>query len=233
MGRPDPIVEAVRRLQHLPNCTPQLRLAAERWLSTLEAFNRDFATAKAKQGPAVPEDEFWGEIAGCDHVRALAEHFLQGASLEAALISAFDEMSARREEDAARRRKKAGNPVAPETEAGTLGFDQLIGMQISSIEFVRGYLQIRSDDACLNLYEMPRVETKDGASLLPGNTGYGDVLVAIVNRKVTGTSVTRQSLRVTIDNGTTLSLEMSAIQTAEGAFLTIKGANRMWVWGHE
>lgn len=61
---------------------------------------------------------------------------------------------------------------------------QLIGEQLSSVEFVQDYVQLRFSGACLNIYSGVHTVTSDRSSLAWGQLGYRDALCALISHKV-------------------------------------------------
>jgi hypothetical protein len=66
---------------------------------------------------------------------------------------------------------------------------QLIGEQLSSVEFVQDYLQLRFDGPCLNVYSGVHRVTSNLSSLVWGQPGYRDALCGLISRKVKKTEV--------------------------------------------
>src|SRR5512138_1437595 len=71
-----------------------------------------------------------------------------------------------------------------ERQMTTHSLQELVGREVSSVEFVRGYVQIRFDGPCLSLYTMPTVRTSDGQVLDVTKSGYADALVTAIGKIV-------------------------------------------------
>jgi hypothetical protein len=61
---------------------------------------------------------------------------------------------------------------------------QLIGEQLSSVEFVQDYLQLRFSGPCLNVYSGLHRVTSSVSSLVWGQPGYRDALCGLISHKV-------------------------------------------------
>ncbi len=112
------------------------------------------------------------------------------------------------------------------------GLQQLIGRELSSVEFVRGYVQMRFDGPCLSAYTMPSVELPSGAVVRPGAAGYADALVSAIG-KVIEAAEQRDGqaivLRFCGDPIVRVSLRDSDRKADEAAILTTDG-NTIWTW---
>jgi hypothetical protein len=60
----------------------------------------------------------------------------------------------------------------------------LIGEQLSSVEFVQDYVQLRFNRPCLNVYSGVHRVTNNLSSLVWGQPGYCDALCALISHKV-------------------------------------------------
>ncbi len=80
------------------------------------------------------------------------------------------------------------------------GLEGLLGKAVSSIEFVQNYVQIRFDGPCLTAYTLPKV-TNHGRDYCFGDDNYRDVLCATIGSKISGTSVDKDGVSISCDNG--------------------------------
>jgi hypothetical protein len=60
---------------------------------------------------------------------------------------------------------------------------ELVGRELSSIEFVRDYLQVRFDGPTLTLIVWPTL-FKDGRSVAQGDVGFTDKLLSLIGKEV-------------------------------------------------
>lgn len=74
--------------------------------------------------------------------------------------------------------------MAGDADIGAELLSALVGRELSSVEFVRSYVQLRFDGPCLNAFALPAVISARGA-LAPSDSGYRDALVGLIGRKVT------------------------------------------------
>jgi len=74
---------------------------------------------------------------------------------------------------------------------------RLIGRQLSSVEFVQDYVQLRFDGPCLTAYVMPSVVTR-GSSRSFGDSGYRDALCENIGKRVCGVRE-REAVAVCLD----------------------------------
>ena len=76
------------------------------------------------------------------------------------------------------------------TEASLLA--ELVGRELSSIEFVRDYLQFRFDGPTLTVLTTPTV-LRGESSFTEGSSGYRDELVKMIGKEVSETHFKRDS----------------------------------------
>jgi len=111
------------------------------------------------------------------------------------------------------------------------GLRQLIGRELSSVEFVRDYVQLRFDGPCLSAYTMPTVQTSDRV-ITPSAPGYVGALVDRIGRIVGAVeSHEEDRLELRFSDGVTIaiSLRPGDYRAAEAATLTI-GGDEIWSW---
>lgn len=112
------------------------------------------------------------------------------------------------------------------------GLQQLLGRELSSVEFVRGYVQMRFDGPCLSAYTMPTIETPSGVVIGPASPGYADALVAGIGRIVESAKhEDGESIVVRFFAGPTVrvSLRDSDRKVVEAATLVTDGRT-IWTW---
>lgn len=111
------------------------------------------------------------------------------------------------------------------------GLKQLVGRDISSVEFVRGYIQLRFDGACLSTFTLPTVRLLSGTTLLASSTGYADALVSLVGKAVEDAQQGEAGFHLLIAGGVVVSVSTSDAdrRVAEAATLTTDGAT-IWSW---
>ena len=74
---------------------------------------------------------------------------------------------------------------------------ELVGRELSSIEFVRDYLQFRFDGPTLTVLTSPTV-TRSGSSFTEGTPGYRDELVMLIGKEVSETHFKRDEAVVVV-----------------------------------
>ena len=77
---------------------------------------------------------------------------------------------------------------------------KLEGEQLSSVEFVRDYVQLRFDGPCLNVYNPHRIRSGE-TTIAWREPGYCDALCNLITHIVQKTSVTHEGLSLAFDNG--------------------------------
>jgi hypothetical protein len=74
----------------------------------------------------------------------------------------------------------------PEVRTSPEPFASVLDEQLSSIEFVSDYVQLRFDSSPLSLYVWPRIHC-NAARLGRESAGYTDALLALIGRRLIGT----------------------------------------------
>lgn len=101
----------------------------------------------------------------------------------------------------------------------------LVGEQLSSVEFVMDYVQMRFNGQCLTVYSAAhRIET-NGVPVAWGESGYRDALCNLIRHKVREINVTvSESLSLAFDEGSVwyLSLRDSDYIGPEAVMFTDK-----------
>jgi len=108
---------------------------------------------------------------------------------------------------------------------------ELVGREVSSVEFVRGYVQIRFDGPCLSAYTMPTIRTESGQVLDPCSVGYADALVKFVGKTVQAAYQREGAIEIRFADGVglTVSLRDADRRVDEAAILTTDGKS-IWSW---
>jgi len=92
-----------------------------------------------------------------------------------------------------------------QTLADALG--KLVGHELSSVTFVRDYVQLAFDGPSMNAYTTPTV-TRGSESLTLGQPGYRDVLCRQIGCRVERTEVGDQRASVVFENGAAVSISL-------------------------
>jgi hypothetical protein len=85
--------------------------------------------------------------------------------------------------------------------------ETLVGRDLSSVTFVRDYVQLSFDGPCLTVYTMPTV-TFGSESLRLGQSGYRDGLCRQIGCPVKRTEVDDQRVSITFENGVMVSVSL-------------------------
>ena len=111
------------------------------------------------------------------------------------------------------------------------GLQELVGREISSVEFVRGYVQIRFDGPCLSAYTMPSITTDSGRVLDHSTVGYADALVGFVGKAVEAAYQLETAIELRFACGARMavSLRDADRRSDEAAILTTDGVP-IWSW---
>jgi hypothetical protein len=91
------------------------------------------------------------------------------------------------------------------TLAGAL--QQLVGVELSSVEFVRDYVQLWFDGPCMTAYTWPTV-AGGSENLSPRQPGYRDALCMQIGRKVEKTEVDKRRVSVVFEGGVVVSISL-------------------------
>ena len=107
----------------------------------------------------------------------------------------------------------------------------IIGSELSSVEFVRDYVQLRFDGPCLTAITCPTVRVGE-AGFGSGMPGYRDALCERIGRVVCSASVVEnEAIQIEFDDGAMLSISLHAkdYRAAEAAIFD-SGPDGFWVW---
>ena len=99
----------------------------------------------------------------------------------------------------------------------------LPGEELTAVEFVERFLQLRFGDVLLALYVWPDVADPDGISIAYGEPGYRDALCLLIGETVQTAELEHgRSLTAEFENGYVLALSLREedIDTAESGTLT-------------
>jgi hypothetical protein len=112
------------------------------------------------------------------------------------------------------------------------GIGRLVGRELSSVEFVRGYVQLRFDGPCLTVYTAVRLgDAEPGAGR--GCVPDANALVALVGSRVRGADVQEDvALTLRLESGVTLGISLRPEDYTAGpevAMLVLPEAET-WVW---
>lgn len=100
----------------------------------------------------------------------------------------------------------------------------LKGEELTAVEFVERFLQLRFGDVLLSLYVWPDVADPDGISIAFGEPGYRDALCLLIGETVeTAELEVGRALTAEFENGYVLALSLREedVDTAESG--TISG----------
>lgn len=120
----------------------------------------------------------------------------------------------------------------PEAREPAQPFDNILGEELSSVEFVADYVQLRFNSPPVNLYVWPRVHA-DGAVLERPADGYIEALVGLIGRRlVKADEVLDMGLVLDFDDGTRLAVPLDGTD-AQGPEVAEFGGEPggLWTWG--
>jgi hypothetical protein len=80
----------------------------------------------------------------------------------------------------------------------------LVGGELSSVEFVRDYVQLRFDGPTLTAYTMPTV--RSSAEFIDGQIGYESVLRKLIGITVQSAKCGESALEIRFADGATISI---------------------------
>jgi hypothetical protein len=97
----------------------------------------------------------------------------------------------------------------------TEALQMLEGEQLSSVEFVQDYVQLRLDGPCLTVYTISQTVTRKTSTVTSGEPGYRDALCHLITHKVVQTLVVEsECLSLTFDDGSVWSMSREMQITA-------------------
>lgn len=100
----------------------------------------------------------------------------------------------------------------PEDRVPPQPFESVIGEELSSVEFVRDYVQLRFDSPPLNLNVWPRIHAS-GTVRRRTDAGYADALLALIGRRlVRADELLDLGLALDFDDGTRLAVPLDGTE---------------------
>jgi len=114
----------------------------------------------------------------------------------------------------------------PSTLAEAL--DRLKGEQLSSVEFVHDYVQLRFDGPYLSVYVGPTIESK--SRRLDWNTpGYRDELCGCIGRKLVSVSVRDEDVTLRFEHGVAIVISLRKEDRVGPEALQFVDGTGIWV----
>jgi len=90
-----------------------------------------------------------------------------------------------------------------------MDLDIIIGEELTAVEFVQDYLQLRFGDPLLALFAWPHIADADFVSIAHGEPGYRDALCSVIGEDVSATTFNEGSeLTIEFENGTVIALSL-------------------------
>jgi hypothetical protein len=120
----------------------------------------------------------------------------------------------------------------PEAREPAQPFDSILGEELSSVEFVADYVQLRFNSPPVNLYVWPRIHS-DGGVLQRADGGYVDALVGLIgHRLVAADELLDLGLVLDFDGGPRLAVPLDGTD-AQGPEVAEFGGEPggLWPWG--
>ncbi len=88
-------------------------------------------------------------------------------------------------------------------------FATLEGEELSAVEFIERFVQLRFSESLLRLYVWPDVADADGISIAYGEPGYRDALCSLIGETATTAALDQgRSLTIEFENGTLLAMSL-------------------------
>jgi len=84
---------------------------------------------------------------------------------------------------------------------------ELVGRQLSSVEFVRDYVQLRFDGPCLTALNLPSI-SRDSIVVRSGDSGFRDELCAQIGVEVAAVAISDEQLALTFNTSVTFSVSL-------------------------
>lgn len=111
----------------------------------------------------------------------------------------------------------------------------ILGEELSSVEFVRDYLQLRFDSPPLNLYTWPSVHRPAGEVLDRGAKGYLEAIVELIGRRVLSSDEFLDlGLVLDFEGGTQLAVPLSKSLEGVAEAVDFHGEpGRIWIAGED
>lgn len=112
------------------------------------------------------------------------------------------------------------------------GLEQLVGLEVSSVEFVRDYVQIRFDGPCLSAFSFPAITVNSELVIDRSNPRYADILIERIGKVVEFAEFEEnEAVRLGFSDGIliTISLRPEDYRAAEAATLVTE-PGRIYSW---
>jgi len=100
--------------------------------------------------------------------------------------------------------------------------EAIVGQELSAVEFVQDYVQLRFDGPLVTFYEWPDVFREEGSYAF-GEPEYRNMLCTVIGESVSAASVEEsEALEIAFENGTSVrvSLREEDISGPEGGSVT-------------
>jgi hypothetical protein len=107
---------------------------------------------------------------------------------------------------------------------------RLISEQLSSVEFVQDYLQLRFDGPCLTVYGKVHHVFCNQSSISWGQPGYRDTLCGLISHHIRKTVITDENISLIFDNESVwfVSLRKEDRRGPE-ALMYVDHSDKVWV----
>ena len=110
------------------------------------------------------------------------------------------------------------------------GLEALVDRELSSVEFVRDYVQIRFDGPCLSAYTSPTIRTHSGREFVSTTAGYADALIGLIGKTVNRAYQSPTHIEIEFEGGAILAISLKdEDRRADEAATLIDGAT-LWSW---
>src|SRR5438270_1970802 len=108
---------------------------------------------------------------------------------------------------------------------------RLIGEQLSSVEFVQDYLQLRFDGPCLTVYGEVKHVFRNQSSISWGQPGYRDTLCGLIAHQVRKTELkTDENISLMFDNESVWSMSLrKEDRHGPEALMYVDCSNNIWI----
>ena len=100
----------------------------------------------------------------------------------------------------------------------SMELEAIVGQELSAVEFVQDYVQLRFDGPLVSFYEWPDVFREEGSYAF-GEPEYRNILCAVIGESVAAASVEEgEAIEIEFENGVTVraSLRVEDISGPEG-----------------
>ena len=105
---------------------------------------------------------------------------------------------------------------------------RLEGEQLSSVEFLQDYVQLRFDGPCLSAYNTHQIASSS-SKVLWSETGYCDALCQLIGHRVLKTTLAADRISISFDNEVVWSLSLrSDDDRGPESFYFVDQAGNYW-----